>query len=231
MCGRFTRTADVSTLAGAFPGVEFPDGTAPRYNIAPTQPAVVIVEGIGPGAVSPRAVSMVWGLIPHWAKDRKIGHSLINARAETLAEKPSFRTPFRDRRCLVVADGFYEWRKEAGRKVPMYIRIAGGRPFAFAGLWDSWRDGAEEVRTFTIITTASNGLVGAIHDRMPAIIPPDGYAAWLDVSGHRPESVSGLLVPYPSAEMEMFGVSAEVNDPRAEGPGLVVPAGPAWLIS
>ena len=218
MCGRFTLSADKKSLENAFPGAAILADIAPRYNIAPSQPVAVIRD------IHTKAVEFLrWGLIPHWAKDEQIGHKMINARAETLAEKPSFREPFKRRRCLILADGFYEWHKDPhGRHtVPMYIRLKSGRPFAFAGLWDSWRSGDEELRTCTIITTTSNELVASIHDRMPVILAPENYWEWISADVKDLKSHEGLLVPYPSDEMEAFRVSARVNDPKVEGPECV----------
>ena len=213
MCGRFTLAADNETLAEAFPGVNIPESLAPRYNIAPTQP-IGVVRNIVPNT----AELLHWGLIPHWAKDPNIGSKMINARAESLAEKPSFRESFRKRRCLVLADGFYEWKKvpASNIKIPMYIKLKSGRPFAFAGLWDTWGSGDEEIRSCTIITTSSNELVASIHDRMPIILLPSDYLAWIDSKETSPESLQGLLTPYPSEEMIAYQVSYKVNDQKVE---------------
>src|SRR6266851_6872236 len=164
MCGRYTLTIDVKTIAETF-GVAPTIETAPRYNIAPTQEVVSILSN---GSV--HLDWLQWGLIPSWAKDESIGSKMINARAETLAEKPSFKRLLRSKRCLVVADGFYEWRKENGSKTPMYITLKNGAPFAFAGLWDQWKNPeGQQVRSCTIITTEPNDVLVPIHNRMPEI--------------------------------------------------------------
>lgn len=211
MCGRFTLSSDKKAIEEAFPGLVMSEPLTPRYNIAPTQ-LVAAIRNDSKYALS----YLYWGLIPHWAKDKAIGHKMINARAESLAEKPSFKEPFRKKRCLILADGFYEWKKSPSGKIPMYIRLRSGRPFAFAGLWDAWRLGAEEIISCTIITTSSNELVASIHDRMPVILT-EGYSEWLDMKERTPESLQGLLRPYPADEMEAYPVSTRVNDPKAEG--------------
>ncbi len=220
MCGRFTLASDRSALEEIFPGVEFPEPLSPRYNIAPSQ-LIAAVCNTGSNMVE----LLQWGLIPHWAKDPKVGHKMINARAESLAQKPSFSEPFRKKRCLVLADGFYEWKKEPGgkAKTPMYIRLRSGLPFAFAGLWDVWRSQGEEIHSCTIITTDSNELVAGIHDRMPVILSPADYAEWLDARERKPETLQGMLKPYPSEELEAFEVAAKVNDPKFESPECVLP--------
>ena len=221
MCGRFTLTADVNTVQGAFPWLNVPGELQPRYNIAPSQPVAVV-----PNDGKNRLDYYLWGLIPAWAKDPSIGDRMINARAETLAEKPSFRTPFKRRRCLVLADGFYEWRQEGkGQpKTPMYIRLESGEPFAFAGLWDQWNapDGST-ILSCTIITTEPNNLVERIHNRMPVILPAQAYDAWLEPSEGNPAELSQWLRPYPAAEMMAYPVSRQVNSPGNESPDLITP--------
>jgi len=211
MCGRFTLSSDKKAIEEAFPGIVMSEPPNPRYNIAPTQ-LVATIRNNGRLTVE----CFHWGLIPHWAKDKSIGHKMINARAESLSEKPSFKEPFRKKRCLILADGFYEWKKGPSGKIPMYIRLRTGRPFAFAGLWDAWLSGAEQIVSCTIITTSSNELVAPIHNRMPVIIT-EGYSEWLDMKERKPESLQGLLRPYPADEMEAYEVSTKVNDPKAEG--------------
>lgn len=211
MCGRFTLAADPSKIQEAFPFVSVPAETPQRYNIAPTQPVAVV-----PNDGKNRLDYFVWGLIPSWAKDPEIGNRMINARAETLAEKPAYRAAFRRRRCLVLADGFYEWKQVPGRKVkePIYFRLKDGKPFAFAGLWEIWNstDGSQ-VLSCAIITTEPNGLVEPVHNRMPAILPAESYAAWLDPEEQAPARLSGLLKPYPAGEMTAYPVSTVVNSP------------------
>ncbi|MBP7694008.1 MAG: SOS response-associated peptidase [Anaerolineales bacterium] len=218
MCGRFTLTVDPSQLAAAFDlAAPPPPELVPRYNIAPTQPVAVIAN------TEPRRIELFrWGLIPMWAKDAKIGHSLINARAETVAEKPAFRAAFKQRRCLVLADGFYEWRREAAGKTPMYIQLKDGRPFALAGLWETWQTPAGETwRTCTVITTTPNRLMTPIHDRMPVILPPAAYAAWLTPGSLPAVEALALLQPYDPEAMTARPVSTRVNNPRVDAPDLL----------
>jgi putative SOS response-associated peptidase YedK len=216
MCGRFTLHVDIKTVAEQF-GVPASLETSPRYNIAPTQEVVSIMRN---GA--PHMAILRWGLIPSWAKDESIGSRMINARAETLAEKPSFSRLLRSKRCLVVADGFYEWRKENGSKTPMYITLKSGAPFAFAGLWDQWKNAeGQQIRTCTIITTNPNNVLVPIHNRMPAILAPDAYELWLDPEMHDQEALSHWLAPYPAEEMTARPVSRLVNDPKHDSPELI----------
>jgi putative SOS response-associated peptidase YedK len=221
MCGRFTMTVDPAQLQDTFPWLNVPEGMEPRYNIAPTQPVAVV-----PNNDENRIEFFNWGLIPSWAKDPSIGNRMINARAETLAEKPAFRAAYRRRRCLVLADGFFEWRKDPGKKVkqPMYIRLKTGEPFAFAGLWEIWNsaDGSQ-ILSCTIITTEPNELVSDIHNRMPVILPREGYSAWLNPSEIQPADLDDLLRPYPSTELAAHPVSTIVNSPGNDSPACVVP--------
>ena len=216
MCGRFTLATDIDTVAKAF-GVAPSLQTARRYNIAPTQEVVSILSN-----GSAHMEWLQWGLIPSWAKDESIGSKMINARAETLAEKPSFKRLLRSRRCLVVADGFYEWKQERSGKTPMYITLKDGSPFAFAGLWDLWHspDG-RDIRTCTIVTTQPNALVTTIHDRMPVILSANARDLWLESSLHDEEALLPLLAPYPAEEMTARAVSRLVNNPRSEGAELI----------
>ncbi|MGF1505013.1 MAG: SOS response-associated peptidase [Anaerolineae bacterium] len=182
--------------------------------MAPTQPVAVIANN------QPDELDFfVWGLIPNWAADPKIGSRMINARAETLAEKPSFRVPFRRRRCLVLADGFYEWQKVPGQKAkrPMHIGMADGSIFAFAGLWETWHSpGGDLLLSCTIITTQPNDLVAPIHNRMPVVMQRGAYDLWLDPDERRPEDLQHLLEPYPAEKMAAYEVSRAVNNPRNE---------------
>ena len=221
MCGRFTLTADISALQESFPWLGIPPGLEPRYNIAPTQPVAVV-----PNDGKNRLDFYTWGLIPSWAKDPSIGSRMINARAETLAEKPSFRSAFRRRRCLVLADGFYEWRSDGGKsKTPMYIRLEDGSPFAFAGLWEIWNapDGSQVLST-AIITTEPNPLMAKIHNRMPVILPERAYPLWLQAGEADPKELSALLAPYPAEEMVAYPVSRLVNSPANDLPACIQPA-------
>lgn len=221
MCGRFTLTVDPGQLREAFPGVAISDEIQPRYNIAPTQPVAVI-----PNNDKNKLDFFVWGLIPSWAKDPTIGSRMINARSETLAEKPSFRAAYRRRRCLVLADGFYEWRKETGSqpKTPMYIQMESREPFAFAGLWEYWQsaDGSE-VLSCTIITTKPNALVAKIHNRMPVVLPREAYDRWLDPAEMDPADLDSLLQPFPAEEMTAYPVSRLVNKPQNDVPEVIQP--------
>jgi putative SOS response-associated peptidase YedK len=221
MCGRFTLFVDPKDLMEAFPGFEVPADWTPRYNIAPTQPVAVIANNN-----QDKIEFFQWGLIPSWAKDPKIGNRMITARSETLAEKPSFRTAYRRRRCLVLADGFYEWRKEPGQKTktPMYIRLQSGEPFGFAGLWESWRSPEDDTTlSCTIITTTPNELVKEIHNRMPVILDRAAYDLWLDPAEQSPDQLQEWLRPYPASEMTAYPVSRLVNSPSNDVPEVVVP--------
>jgi putative SOS response-associated peptidase YedK len=221
MCGRFTLFVDPADLMDAFPEFVFPEEMPQRYNIAPTQPVAVVANN------GQKQVEFFrWGLVPFWAKDRSIGNRMINARSETLAEKPAFRAAYRRRRCLVLADGFYEWHKEPGqkRKTPYHIRLKSGSPFAFAGLWESWRSPDEEmVLSCTIITTQPNDLVAAVHHRMPVILDRAAYDLWLDPAERGPQELGSWLRPYPSSEMVAYPVSTVVNNPANEVADCVVP--------
>jgi putative SOS response-associated peptidase YedK len=222
MCGRFTLFVDPKDLMEAFPGFALPVEWTPRYNIAPTQPVAAI-----PNNGQNKVEFFRWGLIPSWAKDPAIGNRMINARAETVAEKPSFRAAFQRRRCLVLADGFYEWRKEPGRtaKTPMYIRLKSGLPFAFAGLWETWRAPDEEmIYSCNIITTEPNPLVAKIHNRMPVILEREAYDLWLDPAEQSPDRLGAWLKPYPAEQMTAYAVSRFVNNPSNEAPECIVPA-------
>jgi putative SOS response-associated peptidase YedK len=222
MCGRFTMSAPGEVVAEVFglPGIP---ALEPRFNIAPTQNVAVVREG----AAAPRELAMLhWGLIPSWAKDRDIGNRMINARAETAAEKPAFRAAFRLRRCLAVADGFYEWARSDGRKRPYLVRFRNGRPFGLAGLWERWRSPEDEtIESFTILTTTPNAVVAPLHDRMPVIIEPEAYALWLDTGVTDVERLVPLLGPFPPVEMAAVPVSLRVNNPANDDPACVEPAG------
>jgi len=218
MCGRYVLTTPGEVLAELFELDEKPH-LAPRYNIAPTQEVAIVRRRPEGGD----ALAMAqWGLVPFWAKEREIGNKLINARAETLAEKPSFRDSFRKRRCLIPADGFYEWQKTGGRKQPWLLRLRGGGPFAFAGLWSSWKDRASDdvLESCTIVTTTPNELAAAIHNRMPVILPRERHAVWLDPASD-PAELSELLVPLPAGEMQAIPVSTWVNSPAHDDPRCV----------
>lgn len=221
MCGRFTLTVDPAELQEQFENYNFPPRYAPRFNVAPTQPVLAI-----PNDGENTADFFVWGLIPMWAKDPTIGSRLINARGETLAEKPAFRGSLKYKRCLILADGFYEWKSAEARKskTPYFIHMKDHKPFAFAGLWDSWNspDGSL-VKSCTIITTEPNELVSIIHNRMPVILHPRDYAKWLDTSPQTPDQLKPLIKPFPTEEMTAYPVSTLVNKTENDTAQLVVP--------
>lgn len=223
MCGRFTLTIDPTHLQEAFPWAVFPDDLSPRFNIAPSQ-RVAVIPNTGDNGVA----MYKWGLIPSWSKDPSIGDRMINARAETLAEKPSFRNAYRRRRCLILADGFYEWKQnpDLKSKQPIYIRLKNDQPFAFAGLWEIWNspDGSE-IYSCTIITTQPNSLLQSIHNRMPVILSPHTYQQWITPSDLPATELNGLLIPYPASDMIAYPVSKMVNRPQFESPDLIKPIG------
>lgn len=215
MCGRFTQATEGEIIARVFDLSDVPE-LAPRYNIAPTQDVAAVRTGEGGGR---ELVKLHWGLIRSWAKERAMGARMINARAETLVEKPAFRSAFRARRCLLVADGFYEWQKLGTRKQPHFIGFKDGRPFAFAGLWERWRgEGSEHVESCTIVTTEANELLAPIHDRMPVILNPDDFALWINPSVSETDRLTGLLGPYPSEPLQAYPVSLLVNNPASDTP-------------
>jgi putative SOS response-associated peptidase YedK len=218
MCGRYTLSTPAGRLAEEFQldsTVEIP----PSYNVAPTQQVAAVLEDEG----GRRLEMLRWGLVPSWADDPDIGARMINARSETAPEKPSFRRAFRGRRCLIAADGFYEWKREDGGKQPYYFRMQDGRPFAFAGLWESWDKGGGELRTCTILTTRPNSVLNGIHDRMPVILPHDAYNAWLDPDADK-EELEELMIPYPGDDLETYPVSRFVNSPSNNDERCIEPA-------
>ena len=219
MCGRFTLTTPSAVLAEAF-GLPEPPDLPPRYNIAPTQ----LVAAVRAPEGRRELVSLRWGLIPSWAKDPTIGNSLINARGETVASKPSFRAAFKQRRCLVPADGFYEWKRSGKTKQPHYIRRPDGAPFAIAGLWERWRgDGGEPVESLTLITTAPNSVLEPIHNRMPVILDPGDHDLWLDPDQRDAGPLQALIRPALDRDLEAYPVSTRVNNPRLDSPELIRP--------
>jgi len=221
MCGRFTLTSPAETVAELFE-LDAAISLTPRYNIAPTQ-SVAVVRAADDRSAR-RLAQLHWGLIPSWAKDSSIGSRMINARAETVAERPSFRSAFRRRRCLIVADGFYEWQKLGTRKQPHYIHVADRKPFAFAGLWEHWEDpGGAPIDSCTIITTEPNEMMAEIHNRMPVILCPSDYGLWLDPDMQDPENVRSLLRAYPAEEMFAYAVSTHVNKPSNDVPACIEP--------
>ena len=220
MCGRYTMAVPADTIRRLFELGEVPD-LPPRYNIAPSQmiPAVVQPQG------GPRQFRVLkWGLVPFWAKDPSIGNRMINARSESAGEKPAFRAAMKYRRCLLPADGFYEWKKTPSGKQPLYVQRADGELFALGGLWESWESPQGEViDSATILTTTSNALLREVHDRMPVIIPREHFGRWLDPARHDPAELVDLLQPYPPERMKMTPVSRTVNSPVNETPECVRP--------
>lgn len=216
MCGRYTLITDIRKIAESF-GVDPAPAIQPRYNIAPTQNVVAILKND-----TAHLSTLRWGLIPAWAKDETIGSRMINARAETLAEKPSFKNLLRGKRCLIVADGFYEWRVEGKAKIPMYITLQDDQPFAFAGLWDTWKspDG-QKIQSCTIITTEPNELMASIHNRMPAILRSGAYEDWLNPQLRDEHVLTHWLSPYPAELMKARPVSKLVNNPRNDTAALL----------
>jgi putative SOS response-associated peptidase YedK len=217
MCGRYTLHTDLERLIEQFELFRAAE-IKPRYNISPSQ----MVPVIRPTDQGRELALLRWGLVPHWAKEEKTGYSMINARAETVTEKPAFRSAFRRRRCLIPADGFYEWKKLERAKQPFHIRMRGGEPFAFAGLWEHWQGGeGKTIESCSIIVTTANDLMRPIHDRMPAILDRENYGTWLDPDFTDAERLKALLAPYPSERMESYPVSAAVNSPKNEVAGCV----------
>ncbi len=222
MCGRFTLRTPPAVLVEHFRLSSIPP-LGPRYNIAPTQ-QVGVVRHAAPG--QREFVWMRWGLVPRWAKDLAIGSQMINARSETAATKPAFRDSFNRRRCLVAADGFYEWKKAGRQKHPYLIRLQEARPFAFAGLWERWGEGEDRVETCTILTTAANDLLRELHDRMPVILSPADYDRWLDPAGQAAQ-LTPLLDAYPADGLVVEPVNPRVNHVANDDPGVLTP--PAML--
>jgi putative SOS response-associated peptidase YedK len=222
MCGRFTLTIEALDAEKEFELESVPDHWQQRFNIAPTQPVAVLSK---PG--QHRVEFMHWGLIPSWAKDPGIGTKMINARAETVSEKPAFRAAFAHRHCLILADGFYEWQRTEGKKgksIPFYFHLKDRRPFAFAGLWESWQSrSGETVCSCTIITCSANDFVKEVHDRMPVILTGDRRWAWLSLE--HPGENHALLTPFPAGEMAAYPVSTLVNSPSIDTQACIQPVG------
>ena len=229
MCGRFTLTSTLDDLQGRFgflseyTNPEHADAQffehGPRYNIAPTQSVLTVIND-----GQRRGEMMRWGLVPFWAKDLKVGARMINAVGETAATKPAFRVAFKKRRCLVLANGFYEWKKEGNRKLPRYFYPSTGEPMAFAGLWETWNSPEGQViRSCTILTTTANELIQPLHNRMPVILSDETQALWLDPLTENPENLEPLLIPVPEEFLTSHPVSEMVNSVRNQGPECVVP--------
>jgi len=218
MCGRFTLTDEIVQLQAYF---EFfnDEELSPRYNIAPGQYILTVVSD-GTNRV---AQHMKWGFVPFWAKDEKMGFKMINARAETIDEKPSFRQAFQQRRCLILADGFYEWKRTESKKHPYRFVMKDRKPFAFAGIWETWSKGTTPLTSCTIITTEPNDVTKDIHDRMPVILSPDAYETWLNPTYQPICDLKELLKPYPAEKMEKYEVSTLVNSAKNDSPALLKP--------
>ncbi|WP_416147967.1 SOS response-associated peptidase [Salipaludibacillus sp. HK11] len=219
MCGRFT----ITTTKGLIDRFEImkdfvPEQMETSFNIAPSQPILSVIHD----GERRRLGHLRWGLIPPWAKDEKIGFKLMNARAESLAEKPSFKKAFQKQRCLIIADGFYEWKKISGEKHPFRITLKSGEYFAFAGLWEKWNPpSGEPVFTCTIITTEANAMIEEIHHRMPVILRQEDEASWLDPNQKETSQLQHLLAPFPADEMTAYPVSQKVNSSRNDSPDLI----------
>lgn len=230
MCGRYVSSSTPDDIARYFDADEQPErALEPSWNVAPTDDVYVVLEEDDEVR---RVAEHHWGLVPFWAKSPAIGSKMINARADGLATKSAFKDSFARKRCIVPADGFYEWRAVPGQKVkqPYLITRADGAPLAFAGLWASWRspdgDGSQRLRSATIITTTPNALMATIHDRMPVILPADAWEEWLDPANHDVDELGSLLVPAPDDDLVMRPVSTEVNSVRNQGPHLIDPVAP-----
>ncbi len=222
MCGRYALTTSISELQSRFGFVMDSPAPPPRYNIAPAQPALTVIND-----GERRGEMMRWGLVPPWAKDIKVGSRVINAVGETAAARPAFRSAFRRQRCLVLADGFYEWRRDGKHRTPLYFRQKSGEPMAFAGLWENWRSPQGElIRSCAILTTAANSFISPVHNRMPAILSEETEPLWLDPLTDAPSSLEPLLLPAPPELLEVREVSSIVNNVRNDVPACIEPLTP-----
>lgn len=222
MCGRFALKAPTEGLAEPF-GLDSAPALEARYNIAPG--TLILAVRQNPERPARELVPLHWGLVPFWSKDKKIGQKLINARSETVHEKPSFKGPFRHKRCLVPADFYYEWqKKEDGKKQPWVFRMKDEKTFAIAGLWEHWEgSGGEVVESCTLLTTEANDVAKPIHHRMPVILSPEAFGSWLDPSKQSTKEMRALLTPFSASKMEAWPVSSRVNSPRFDEPGCLEP--------
>ena len=224
MCGRFVQISDPERIKASIPELEINAGVREkfrqRFNIAPAQKILTVLN-----TPYPQLTYTHWGLVPFWAKDKSIGNRMINARAETITTKPSFREPFKKRRCIIFCNGFFEWNHKDRSKTPYFIRMQHGEPFAFAGLWDQWTDkeNDEPLISSTIITTEANRKVAAIHDRMPAILEPDFYRIWLSPFPLSAQHLMKCIKPYPHDELKAYEISRRVNDPKNDSPEIIQP--------
>ncbi len=219
MCGRYVLTADTDTIQLAFDLENVPQVHTARFNIAPSQPIAAITNE------DPKTLTFLkWGLIPSWSKDPKMGSKMINARSESAPEKPAFRAAFKRRRCLIPADGFFEWQKRGSSKVPMFIHMDDYSVFAFAGLWEIWYSPeGDEIRTATILTTEPNDLMKSIHDRMPVILPREHYEVWLAPGDQKADDLRPLMKPFDASRMAAYAVSTFVNSPANDSPETIEP--------
>ena len=228
MCGRFTQQRPASELGDIFAAEPLADELGPRYNVAPTDEAFVVVQREDRRAIT----AYRWGLVPHWASDLKAGSRMFNARAETLTTSPAFRVAFRQRRCLVPVDSFYEWKREGTVRQPYRVVREDGRPLAIAGLWAGWHDPATETvrRTFTIVTTTPNEALADLHDRMPVMLPDDVWERWLDPATADPGELRAMLEPSDAIALRIHPVERLVNDVRRDGPELIEPLAPVGAV-
>ncbi|PQO28431.1 SOS response-associated peptidase [Bremerella cremea] len=220
MCGRYTLRARLNQLLQMY-SAQSEIEISPRYNIAPSQKVPVLRLGEDSGMRE--IVLMRWGLIPSWAKDEKIGYKMINARSETIQEKPSYRSAFKRRRCLVLADGFFEWQRQGSKKQPYLFQKKDGAPYGYAGLWETWTKGHQPMQSCTIITTTANELVEDVHDRMPVILQERHLENWLNPEFDHVDRLKAMLAPYPSDEMQRYPVDPMVGSPKNDKPECVEP--------
>ncbi len=220
MCGRFAFHSPAELVSRLF-DVEFPLELEPRYNIAPSQYVAALRYKESGGSESFEPVMLRWGLVPFWAKDPSIGNRMINARQETADQKPAFRAAFKRRRCVILADGFFEWRNSTGGKIPTYISRQDEQPFAMAGLWERWGEEESQLETCTIMTTAANSFMQALHQRMPVVLSPETARCWIDPAHVSKADLQDLLDPPPDAGLRSWEVGRDVNNPRNDGPELI----------
>jgi putative SOS response-associated peptidase YedK len=220
MCGRYTLASRAEVIEERF-GVPVPPTLPKRFNIAPSQ--LILAVRDNPGSGERELVALQWGFVPFWADDPDIGSRMINARSETAATKPAFRASFRSRRCLIVADGFYEWQARNGKKQPYYVRLKSGLPFGIAGLWDHWDKQGEPIESCTILTCDANEPMSGIHERMPVVIPPESFGVWLDPGNRDAGKLAKLLRPFHPDEMTAYPVSTLVNNVKINSSGFIEP--------